>query len=224
MEHGIQTDVKRAAERIDALALRERALIFVGLLGVLFVFAANVLFPPLRAEQSRLELALKAKRDQARLLHAQIQQLAGEHGRDPDTVNRERLAQLRERLRIADGPAGGLAQGLVSPREMARLVQGLLTQNRKLQLLRVENLPPVALAKGGDAKAPPAGDTVIYKHGLRIELRGQYVDILRYLRALEMLPWKMFWGEMRLETENHPFSRVSLIVYTLSPERAWIGV
>jgi MSHA biogenesis protein MshJ len=108
---------------------------------------------------------------------------------------------------------------------MAKLVQGMLAKNRKLKLLRVENLPPVALEQGAADKTPaPSSDVVIYKHGLRIELQGQYVDILRYLRALETMPWKVFWGEMRLETENHPNSRVSLVIYTLSPERAWIGV
>lgn len=215
--------LKQIAERIDALALRERALIFVGVLGVLFVLAANILFPPLRAEQSRAELALKAKRDQVRLLHRQIQQLAGEHGRDPDEVNRERLAQLQERLRTMETSVGGFAQGLVNPREMARLVQDMLTQNSRLRLVRAENLPPVALGENEDKK-PPANDIVIYKHGLRVELEGQYVDILRYLRALETLPWKVFWGELRLESEKHPVSRVSLVIYTLSPERAWIGV
>jgi len=64
----------------------------------------------------------------------------------------------------------------------------------------------------------------MYKHGLRIQLSGQYPDILRYLGALEALPWKVFWGEVQLQTEKYPVSRVTLVIYTLSLDEAWIGV
>nr|NIO43188.1 hypothetical protein [Burkholderiales bacterium] len=53
---------------------------------------------------------------------------------------------------------------------------------------------------------------------------GRYLDIVDYLKTLEALPWKMFWGEAKLETEKYPRSRFTLVVYTLSLREGWIGV
>ena len=65
---------------------------------------------------------------------------------------------------------------------------------------------------------------MVYKHGMRVELRGGYMDILRYLKSLEALPWKVFWGQAVLKTEKYPDSRLDLLIYTLSTHEGWIGL
>jgi MSHA biogenesis protein MshJ len=59
---------------------------------------------------------------------------------------------------------------------------------------------------------------------MRVELKGRYFDIVEYLKALEGLPWKVFWGEVSLESDKYPISKVSLVIYTLSRYPGWIGV
>jgi MSHA biogenesis protein MshJ len=73
-------------------------------------------------------------------------------------------------------------------------------------------------------EASASAGTLVYKHGMNIEVTGGYLDILHYLKSLEALPWKVFWGKVSLKTENHPDSRVSLLIYTLSTHEAWIGL
>ncbi|OGI42866.1 MAG: hypothetical protein A2150_02140 [Candidatus Muproteobacteria bacterium RBG_16_64_11] len=63
-----------------------------------------------------------------------------------------------------------------------------------------------------------------YRHGMRIELKGGYLDMLAYLREVENLPWKMFWGQVTLQVEQYPVSRLVLHVYTLSTQESWIGI
>ena len=232
MNPKLRQSFKRFLERIDALSLRERAFLFVGVLAALYLIVANVVFPTLFGDLSRLEKELNAKRDQTRALQTQIEKIASERGRDPNEISRKRLAELRQELREHEGALAGVVRGVVSPRDMARMVEQMLQRNRALTVVSVENLPPMPLAAGGEPQ-PAAGTPTapastpasgMYKHGLRIQLSGHYPDILRYLGALETLPWKVFWGEVQLQTEKYPVSRVTLVIYTLSLDEAWIGV
>lgn len=219
--------LQQFAERIDALSLRERGIIFVTVLVLLYFIASSLVFDPLRVEQEQLENDLKAKQEQVAAINAQVQKSVRDATHDPDKQNAERLKVLRERIAKVDPQLAGVTQGLVSPRDMARLVEQVLTRNRNLQVVKIESLPPAPLdapAPGKGATVTPAVDQGVYKHGMRIEVRGRYADLVRYLRALETLPWKVFWGRVTLEVENQPTSRLTLVIYTLSLQQGWIGI
>lgn len=228
MTAGFRQSFHRVLERIDALSLRERAVLFVGVLAAVYLVASNVAFQSLFTERSRLDRELASKREQTRALQDQVEKIAAERGRDPNEVNRQRLVELKARLRDREGALSTVLHGVVSPREMARMVEQVLSRNRALTVVSVENLAPVPLTEdAGHAAADgakPAAAGGMFKHGLRIELTGQYLDIMRYLHTLETLPWKVFWGEVRLETMNYPLSRVTLVIFTLSLDDAWISV
>lgn len=207
------------ANRIDAMSLRERALIFITLLVALYFLAVNVLFGPMNAEKDRLQQQVNQKRQETQALEAQIQALlaAGD-----ESVKRNKVAALQENLKTMDAALARVTAGLVPPKEMARLIEQMLLKNRGLQVMKMESLPATPLLEGGGV-GDTAG-TMVYKHGMQIELKGGYLDILRYLKSLEALPWKVFWGKVALKTEKYPDSRVSLLIYTLSTHEAWIGL
>lgn len=234
--------LKRLSERVDGLALRERALIFGGVLAVLFAFASQALFPALQKEQKRLEAELHAKREQARALYARIEQSARDYADDADARNRARIAELQARLRALEDTAAVQTRSLVSPREMPRLVKQVLTRNPALQLVELANLPPepvvklppdtaAPLARAGGAgssdaqpRAGQPGVPVLYRHGMRVRVQGRYPELAGYLRSLESMPWKVFWGEVSLRSERYPLSELTLVIYTLGPEAAWIAM
>lgn len=212
-------------DRVDAFSLRERAMIFIAVMVVLYLVAFNLVFGPLRAEQARMDAQLKAKRDQVQSIETQIQNLVGGPAQDVNGSNRAKLASLQQQLKELDAAMDQMTAGVVSPKEMAKLVERMLMQNRGLELVKLENLPPAPIAENKtDGNAAATADAQIYKHGMRIELRGSYFDIVTYLKALEALPWKVFWGEVTLETEKYPSSKVTLVIYTLSRYPGWIGV
>lgn len=209
-------------DRIDALSLRERALIFAVVLGGIFA-VANALFSPLFGQQTRLQKELAAMRAQTLAVQAQTEQMVAERA-NPDGINQRRLIELQHQLQKAGGAGEGSARGVVSPREMARLVQQMLAKDRSVLVVSVENVAPVSLTGETALAASGVSQPVIYKHGIRIELQGQYLELMRYLRALEALPWKVFWGEVQLHSDTHPVLRATVVIYTLSLDRAWIGV
>ena len=59
---------------------------------------------------------------------------------------------------------------------------------------------------------------------MQLTVRGNYLDILRYLTELEALPWTFFWSDLSLRVTGYPESEASVTVYTISLKRSWIGV
>jgi MSHA biogenesis protein MshJ len=79
--------------------------------------------------------------------------------------------------------------------------------------------------KGEDAAhaSTPLGKHV-FKHGVRITVRGSYPDMLRYLETLEHLKAQMFWGRAELTVTRYPVAELTLTVYTLSLDKTWLVV
>jgi len=228
--------LKALAARIDALSLRERALVFAALLGA-FGWAWNeLLFAPLDARRVELAGRVPELREEIARLHAQATELAELRSRDPDAANRRRLAALRAEAAKVDSELARLTDRLVPPEQMTRVIEAVLTRQRGLRLVRLEGLGaepigalPAAGRKAADARpgggGPAAGGAaLLYRHGLRVVFEGGYLDTLAYLEALEGLPWRFLWEEMSLEVEEYPLARVAVTVRSLSLDEAWIGV
>jgi MSHA biogenesis protein MshJ len=216
--------VQRFGARIDAMTLRERAILFALVLGGLFLLADQVLFPSLSRQQKQLEKQIGEQLAQLNTINDQINRIVTDSTQDPDAVLRTRLEGLQKQFAELDLAAADITRGLVSPREMTRLVHAMLRENRALELVSAVNLPPEAIPlQAGDK--PAAGNVPsAYRHGLRIAVKGRYPDIVRYLRSLEKLTWRVMWGEVQLDSEHYPVSRVTVTLYTLSLDKAWIGV
>jgi hypothetical protein len=72
----------------------------------------------------------------------------------------------------------------------------------------------------GAEPRPPA----FYRHSMILTVKGNYLDILSYLNRLEKLPWRVFWKQANLIVEDYPTSILTVEIYTISRDEAWIGV
>jgi MSHA biogenesis protein MshJ len=225
----LKAQFKQLAERIDTLAVRERGLIFIAVMGVLYLIAYNIVFGPLRAEHARLERTLKAKYDQSQTIDRKLSEMFSGTGTDVGAQNRNKIAALKQQLTELDAGMDRMTAGVVTPKEMTKLVEQMLSRNKNLELVKLEALPPMSLDEQSklapDGIVPAAAPGVsVYRHGMRIQFKGRYFDIVDYLQALEKLQWKVFWGEISLEADKYPVSKVTLVIYTLSRYPGWIGV
>ncbi|MBI3547207.1 MAG: type II secretion system protein M [Gammaproteobacteria bacterium] len=218
----LKNQLQGFAGRIDAMSIRERGLIFVTVLVALYFMTVNVLFGPISTEKDRLQKEVSQKQEETRALELQVQTLLASGEQNPEAAKRKKIEALQENLKTMDAALGRVTAGLVPPKEMARLVEQMLLKNRGLQLMKMESIPATPLLESAKEGAPATG--MVYKHGMRIELKGNYLDILRYLKSLEDMEWKVFWGQVTLQTEKHPVSKVNLLIYTLSTHEAWIGL
>jgi MSHA biogenesis protein MshJ len=73
------------------------------------------------------------------------------------------------------------------------------------------------------AVVPATAGAPLFRHGVEITVEGAYGDLMGYLSSLEALPGpRLLWGGVKLKVEKHPTVQLSLTVYTLSLDRAWL--
>ena len=79
----LQNQFKGLTDRIDAMSLRERALIFITILVALYFIAVNVMFGPINLEKDRLQKQVNQKREEIRMLEMQVQSLVAGNEQEP---------------------------------------------------------------------------------------------------------------------------------------------
>lgn len=202
--------------------LRERVLLLLAVSAVLLYVSYLVLLQPLgrRSELARQEIVQMQNRQTE--LQALTQAVEARKNVDPDRQNRLRLAALEnEIVKMQEDLRAGL-ENLVSPEEMPALLKELLTQQKKLRLLSLENQDPERIVLG-NSDGPDSASATVYRHPLRMKFSGDYMTLLKYLRQLEQLPRTLVWERVDIATEEYPEATVSLEVYTLSLKEGWIG-
>jgi len=228
MEH-----IRNLIARVDALHLRERALIVLTVLCLMLVLWDQLLMQPVNAENTRLSKEVEKAREEIAALHSHIETIVAAHAADPDRNNRLLAARLREEIERNKGELRASTAHLIAPGDMAHVLETVLQKIAGLTFVRFEGLGVESVFDGALKLVDNSGQTTAsidldlptaYKHGLRIEFEGGYLDTLRYLRELESLPWAFLWGSVGVKVEEYPNSAASVTVYTLSLDKNWIGV
>ena len=205
--------------RIDALELRERALIMLAVLTVLWALWDVFLMQPLERSQTADQARIETLQSQVREMDEAARQLLERSARDPDRLMRTEIAELEQALESLDATLEDRAADLIEPRQMARMLEEVLTRESGLRLRSLRSLPAEPLI-GADQEAVER----IYRHGVEIEFTGTYMQTLDYLRAVEDLPWRFFWEAIELDVERHPRVTVRILVYTLGSREGLLGV
>lgn len=212
--------IVRMAERINALVLRQRVLLFFAIACVL-IFAVEAAFTgPLRAKQKRLMVEVAQQQKELGTLQTELQRLVQGNAVDPDAGNRRREAALRDELRQLNARILEEERRFTPPERMRRVLEELLEKNRGLTLVDLKTLPAVAIA--GQRSGAASGG--MYRHGMELTVRGSYGELYEYLRTLERLPNQLYWGRAELAVDAHPLLTLKLTVHTLSFDRAWLIV
>lgn len=223
-------------ERVDALKLNERVLLLAALLLVVVKVWDGLLLAPMTAERVRLQGEVEtlgaALRETDQLSQAVLE--AARH--DPDAEVTASLAARNAELASVEGEIKSKVGRMVPQEQMATVLSAVLKRFDKLEFVALEGLGAEPVLAPGDAAergsatattnatAAPSAQPSAWRHGIRIRFKGSYLDALAYLRALETLPWGFFWDRVELETRDYPATEGSIVVYTVSLDRGWIGV
>jgi len=213
-------------QKFDDRKKSEKWIIAVLIVAALVWLYTELQLAPLNAE--RAMLAQQISSAQARLQAMQTReqvamQMAEE---DPDRAANERLARLIQQQQQAQSEIEGLAGNLVTPYAMTQMLTTVLDRQPGLELIRVENKVPQPMrtasqVSGEDGEAPMAQ---VYKHGLIIEMQGDYFSLLNYLAYLENLSERFFWDQVHYLQSSWPDATITLELHTLSTEEGFVGV
>jgi MSHA biogenesis protein MshJ len=221
-------------QKIDALTLRERVILFVLMLAGIWALLDTLLLSPQEtarlAEQNKITLARThlAEAEQILLLRASTP--------DPDQAGRQRLENARRGLEARMQTAQHLQARMVAPKDMPRMLQAVLSDHPGLRLASLETLPPEAVgveATVNTTASRPATtlptkasseEAALFKHGIKLTLNGDYASLTGYMEKLERLPLGFYWSRAELDATAHPEISLTLTLYTLSLERTWLTV
>jgi len=223
----VKARLRQLAERFDALSLRERGLVSLAVLVVMYMLWDAALMSPEHLRQKQLVAQMYQLNERMVEVDAQLQTLTASLGDREVKRQRQRIAGLREALRGLASQQALLTVEFIRPSQMAQVLREMLAGERRLTLLKLESLgakPLFPPPEDAQQDAPQYQRPPIFKHGMRITFEGDYFTTLRYLQALEGMPWRFYWDELDYRVEDYPRARVSITIHTLGLEEGWIGV
>jgi MSHA biogenesis protein MshJ len=236
----------KLSTKLDAMTLRERAMVFLAAVAAVLFLLYTFSIEPLLAKQKLLQTQIRQQQNQIAGIDTEIAAKAQGFTVDPDAAVREQLKKVHEEIDSASAGLMAVQKGLVAPDKIAPLLEHLLRGNGKLRLMSLKTLPvagmnEAALPAQAAATKPPAAAPapapapgtppapaapkpreLLYRHGVEIVLQGSYLDMVNYMDALESLPVQLFWGKAQLEAQQYPNSRLTLTLYTLSLDQKWM--
>jgi MSHA biogenesis protein MshJ len=222
----------KQAARYDALQVRERWLVAAAVLGAIFMVAYSLFVEPAMSRSYRAERNMIEQRAQISGLQAQLVALQSPD-QDPDVAGRAELARLKKDLGELGGRLSVMERSLVPPQQMPGLLEDMIGRKSGLRLLSLKTLPVAPLLdkkSGTEDAAAKAADKLanssagLFKHGVEIKLEGSYQELSAYLERLEKAKSKLLWSSVSLSADKHPKLVLTLTVFTLSLDRAWLIV
>lgn len=204
------------SQQFEGRAPREKWLIAICGLIVITMVLQTLLIDPLLQQRKDAQQKLMSQQSANQRMESEIIILQRELAKDPNAEIIKELEQLQQQSQELSMQLSEVMSNLVSPSQMANLLQSVLDHSAKLKLVSLTSLP-----------ASPINETdsnvEYFLHPVRMELNGTYFAIRDYLHALESLSVKYYWRSFHYQVETYPNAKLVLEVYTLGTREEFIG-
>jgi len=213
--------------KLEAMSLRERVFIFAALAALLLVLINTLLLEPLFARQKSLRSQVAQQQQMLSAVQSQIAAMQQENSADANSPQRNQIRQLKQQIAEGNAFLQSSREHLVQPEKMAAHLRQLLNKNNRLQIVALQTLPATPLIEQPDVSGnvqAASQEKQVFKHGVQLTLRGNYLDLLQYLSALEKLPQQMYWAKAKMSVVEYPASELTLTLYTLSLDKKWLQI
>jgi MSHA biogenesis protein MshJ len=191
--------------RIDAMQPRERILLLLAALVLLYLVADSFGFQPLFARQQQARQTIADREQQLELLRTRSGLLTGDGAA---------AATLQADLSELDTRGRQWFAHLLAPNQALSILEQVLAHQPGIVLRQASasksELDEVPDGDGNSSAAPG-----IMRHQFELQLEGNYLATRDYLHALEALPWKFFWDDIRYEVTRYPQAHITLNIHTL---------
>lgn len=208
---------------INALQTRERLILWITLVAVCVGAWDHFLMQPLQREEKTVQTKLRNVRTTILVKEQELIVALQRQDSDPNKAIRDRIKKLKTGSSDLEKSLQRKALKLIKPTEVANLLQQLLESVTTLTLFKLEGQEAQPLfANAGENKQKRV--PIIFKHGMMVEFKGDYNGVIKYLHALENLPWNIYWEGVELKIEAYPQIHAIISIYTLSLYENWIGL
>lgn len=213
----IRQRLQKIEDRINALALRERALLLLAALAVVFFLVDTLMLRPLDQRRQESRRLLDQTSDRVALLSSSVEQLASQQRTDPNAALIAERSSLQQRIQTISSDLRQLDTGLLEPGEMLALLHHLLADRADLTLLSLDKMPTEPLD-------PESTVGSIFVHRFSIVFESSFSGLLDYVRVIETMPRGLYWESLKLSVPEWPTNRAEVVLYMLALDEDWLGV
>ncbi len=217
--------------RFDRMNLRERVGLVAATAAVLYFVLSTVIVGADAARSKALKQRIEAQKTGLASVRKEIVELSGLLERDPNAQQQAQLDGMKNAIAEVDAL---LAQLDSAAPQAGAVLKEVLGKSPGLELVSLKTLPvtlafqskpapaasakPAAGAKEAASKPeiPPPPPRSIYRHGIEISIKGNYLALLPYLEKLQKYPARLYWTDVSLEVQTYPDAVLKFTVYTLS--------
>ncbi len=211
--------LKKIAERINGLSLRERALLLLAVFAVIILVWDFSSMQALGQRQETVRSELQDIRQRVATLTENLQQLAAQRGRDPDRELASERTALQAEIDNLETRLADRHGGIATSRESVSVLAALLARRTGVEIVELENLPPGRLESAAGNPVPG-----LFVHRVRVVIESDFEGIREYLEQTAKLPRGVFWESLKLSVEQWPDNRIHLMLYSVTLDDRWLGV
>ncbi len=198
-------------EAVNHMQVRERRLLCFTVVAVIVFLQVIILWEPIfksgqksYQENANIKNQIKAAKDTISILKQRVKI-------DVNAHQKIQITNLKKRLTDQQRQIESLTSALITPKNMGQVFTGLL-QESSLSIEKISNLDAIPVKIAGQKEET----NLLFQHGLSLELKGQYMNALKYLVSLEEHDWQLYWDELQFSSDNYPQGILTINVHTLS--------
>ena len=227
------SSLNRLMNKFDNMDLRERLLALLGAAIILYFIADTALLKP--QQKKIINLQQLTKNNQAGLISTNEVMTMLEkdalHTSEQQAGNRATIEELKKQISEAET---FYSQTDPSTSQVGALLRELLADTPNLTLVSIKTLPgtmffsPENMTGGSGQKAALSANAnnevqkTIYRYGVEVSIRGNYMALLSYMENLSKYPKRLFWSEAKLDVTGSVNADMDavlrLVIYTLSDQ------
>lgn len=225
MSNVLHSEFAKLNSKFDAMTLREQIMILICGFLLLATVMHVLLLEPRMLENKTLDKAIQRSQKELHTSLIQTQELSQALQLDPNLAVKTRIADLSLQIQQLDQQLAQFTANLVPANQMPRMLENVLARSTGLKVVSLQSIAPTSVLQGDAGKTVKQdAETGLYRHGVKLTVEGEYFDIQRYLAKLEALEWQFYWKKFDYKVRQYPLALVELEIYTLSTNKAFIGV
>ena len=214
----MKAKLKLLEEKINALELRERVIVCITVLVIVFGLFDQFWFSPhmgdismLKEQHSEYIGINQDNKNTILILETRI-------AIDPNNKIKKEISQAELNAKRLDDILMMSSAGLISPERMLPVLGEVLGKESGLRLVEMSNT----------AAMPVSGkenilQLALFKHGLELNFIGSFKNVKEYIHKLEDLNEKIYLDEVSYQLTDYPLGEFKLKAHTLSVYEALIS-
>ncbi|MDB6096693.1 MAG: biosis protein MshJ [Francisellaceae bacterium] len=221
----LNSTIQKKIETIESLSLRERILFLATIIFLMSALWKFLIFDYLSSSEDAFNKKTQELSKQLNEFETQLNNLKDAISKDNSQSIKAEINNLRKETQSLSDSITSYAKKLTTPKDMVNILDKILKENSDVKVIKMKSIEATPLfAETSKDGSPISIPLQMYLQGLELETLGIYSANLKFIEAIEQLPWKIFWDEISYDVDVYPQAKMKILVHTLSLEEGWLGV